>query len=331
MAARTVSPDVAILRALFQNPGGHVTGVRLAEELGCTRSAVWKRIENLQAVGYEIEAQPHLGYRLASAPDILVADELQARMPGHLFTRNLLVFRETKSTNDLLLREAQAGAPEGLCIVAESQSGGRGRLGRVWESQPGKGLWFSLLFRPNWPLTDAQRLTLITSVALCRSVESVTSLSCAIKWPNDVLLHGRKLAGILIETQGDTLGPLDVVVGVGLNVRLSPALLAEVDQPVADLAGGLPQPPSRNALLAMLLNELADVTDMFTQHGFAPFQDEWQRRHAFQDQAVVLRQPDGGAFHGIARGVDRDGALRLETPSGIDTVYAGDLSLRGAP
>ena len=305
-----------------------LSGEALAEVLDLSRASVSQLMKEARSLGVEVHSVHGRGYRLAAPLDWLDAGAVSAQLIGSAQRWPVDVLTVTDSTNSQLL--ARRDAPHGLTLAAECQTAGRGRRGRTWLSAPGGSLTFSVLLRFPFGLARLAGLSLAVGVALTRSLERL-GLPAQLKWPNDVLLHGRKLAGILIETQGDTLGPLDVVVGVGLNVRLSPALLAEVDQPVADLAGGLPQPPSRNALLAMLLNELADVTDMFTQHGFAPFQDEWQRRHAFQDQAVVLRQPDGGAFHGIARGVDRDGALRLETPSGIDTVYAGDLSLRGAP
>lgn len=322
MAARTVSPDVAILRALFQNTGGHVTGVKLAEELGCTRSAIWKRIENLQTLGYEIEAQPHLGYRLISAPDILVSDELQARLPEHPFTRKLVVFRETKSTNDLLLREAQSGAEEGFCIVAESQSGGRGRLGRSWESPPGQGLWFSLLFRPAWPISDTQRLTLITSVALSNAIERLTTLPCQIKWPNDIFLHGRKLAGILTEAQGDMDRLHYAVVGIGLNVHqsekdFSPALRKTATS-IRTEAG---QAPRRADLLIAIFQELKRLYD-------APFDEV---REQWRDRCLTLGknirvQSGNETYEGQMMDVDASGALQIRLPSGrTQTLNSGEL------
>ena len=169
--------DLEILRALFAGRGEYVSGAALSERLGVTRSAVWKHMEQLQALGYPILSQPHLGYRLdETLPDVLFADEILARLPKKPETNGIawrpMVFSETQSTNDLVLREAQAGQqPEGLVIAANRQTKGRGRQGRKWYSHAGDGLYASALLRPGWPLSQVARLTIVTSLAIAEAIE----------------------------------------------------------------------------------------------------------------------------------------------------------------
>jgi len=249
-----VTIDAQILLALRQTGGGAVSGAELAARLRLSRAAVWARIEDLRKLGYEIEASPHGGYRLLAAPDLLLADDLMAMAgPGVTIGRDVRVFQETSSTNDIVDKMGRDDVPEGVAVFAESQVKGRGRLGREWVSPPGRGLWFSVLLRPELPPQAATQITIAAATALARAVRARTEVAPEIKWPNDLLVRGRKLCGILTEMSAELDSIRYVVLGIGLNVNfaaedwppalrpLATSLLLETGHPVrrAELAAAI--------------------------------------------------------------------------------------------
>src|SRR5664280_2992562 len=198
-----MTTDAKILSALRENPAG-VSGADLAGQLGVTRAAIWGRIEQLRQLGYEIEAGPHFGYRLVSVPDVLHADDLLARLgKTKVIGRDIRVFEQTTSTNDVIEKLARDGVKEGVVVFAETQTRGRGRLGRKWMSPAKRGLWFSVLLRPDLRPQETTRLNVASATALRRAIESQTGLKPEIKWPNDILIHGKKVAGILTELNAE--------------------------------------------------------------------------------------------------------------------------------
>lgn len=202
-----MTTDAQILAALRAAGEGTVSGAELSQRLGLTRAAIWARVEELRRLGYEIEASPHAGYRLVGTPDVLHADDLLTRLEAaRVIGRDIRVFAETTSTNDVIEKLARDGVGEGVVVFAESQTKGRGRLGRRWLSPPGKGLWFSVLLRPELRPQQATQLTLTAATALRRAIHQETGLSPDIKWPNDILLRGRKVAGILTELSAELDG-----------------------------------------------------------------------------------------------------------------------------
>jgi len=187
-----VSIDAQILTALRASTGG-VSGAELAEELGVSRAAVWARVEELRSLGYDIEASPHNGYRLLDVPDVLHADDLLSRLGRTgVIGRDIRVFQETTSTNDVIEKLARDSVKEGVVVLAESQTKGRGRLGRKWMSLAGKGLWFSVLLRPQLRPQAVTQLTIASATALVRAIRDQTGVTPEIKWPNDILIHGKK-------------------------------------------------------------------------------------------------------------------------------------------
>src|SRR4051812_13364599 len=176
--------DATILRALRSADGEAVGGADLAEQLGVSRAAIWARVEELRSLGYEIDANPHDGYRLRSSPDVLHADDILASLPGtQAIGRDIRVFEETTSTNDVADKLGRDGVKEGVVVLAEKQTKGRGRLGRNWVSLRGKGLWFSVLLRPPLPPQSATRITIASATAMVRALRASTGLSCEVKWP----------------------------------------------------------------------------------------------------------------------------------------------------
>jgi len=231
------------------------------------------------------------------------------------------------STNTELLARAAQGARSGAVLAAEAQTAGRGRRGRPWVSPVGGALVFSLLWRFEQGAAWLAGLSLAVGVALVRVLRA-HGAHAQLKWPNDVLVGGGKLAGILIELQGDASGPSAVVIGVGLNLALPAAARDAIDQPVADLAEACAAPPGRNALLAALLGELHTVLTAFARDGFKPFAREWEGCHAHQGRRVTATLPDGSTLTGVARGVAEDGALLIEAGGKSRRFISGDVSLR---
>jgi BirA family biotin operon repressor/biotin-[acetyl-CoA-carboxylase] ligase len=213
-------------------------------------------------------------------------------------------------------------------LAAEWQTHGRGRRGRPWHSMPGAALTFSLLWRFQQGAGFLSGLSLAVGIAVARALAALGVHDAGLKWPNDVLWRGRKLAGILIEMQGDMLGPSAAVIGIGLNCRMPAVLRDRIDQPVVDLETACSAAPDRNHALALLLSELANVLDAFAQDGFAPLRNEWQRRHVYQREPVNLALPDGAVVSGTVEGVADDGALLLATQTGRRRFHSAEVSLR---
>src|SRR5271163_682412 len=215
-----MTTDARILSALRADAGG-VSGAQLAEQLGISRAAIWSRIEELRRLGYEIEAGPHFGYRLVNSPDALHADDLLARLgKTKIIGRDIRVFEQTTSTNDVIEKLARDGVKEGVVVFAESQTRGRGRLGRKWISPAHKGLWFSVLLRPDLRPQEATQLTVASATALRRAIQTETGLKPEIKWPNDILIGGKKVAGILTELSAELDKVRYVILGIGIDVNL---------------------------------------------------------------------------------------------------------------
>jgi len=228
------------------------------------------------------------------------------------------------STNAVLLARAEAGAPSGTVVVAETQTAGRGRRNRAWLSAPGDSLTFSLLWRFA-PATAPVGLSLAVGVALAEALSKVGAGETALKWPNDLLKDGKKLGGILVELVPGT--PHAAVIGIGLNLRLPAGMPAELRATSAAL--GIAGNPNR--LLAALLTELRAVLETFAGAGFAPLRAAWMARHAFQDAPVTLLSDFAPPRVGVCRGVDDDGALCFESAGRVERILSGEISLRGAP
>ncbi|MEE9930000.1 biotin--[acetyl-CoA-carboxylase] ligase [Microvirgula aerodenitrificans] len=310
----------ALLRTL--GDGQFHSGEVLATQLGRSRSHVWQLVQTLERdYGLTLQHVRGRGYRLTPAIEWCDARTISALAGGGW---NVEIADEIDSTNTALLTRAGNGCPGGLALFAEVQTAGRGRRGRRWQARVGESLTFSALWRFEGGIGRLSGLSLAVGVAIVRALAHF-GLPVALKWPNDVLMDGRKLAGILIELAGDSLGPTAVVIGIGIN--LTPP--AVVDQPVTGTRSIRPE-VGRNEIAGRLLAELGDVLDLFAREGFDALRDEWQRLFAWQGQAIAVHQPDGNIVHGIAIGVDATGALRVRTASGDIVVHAGDVSLRMA-
>ena len=323
----------ALLRLLA---GGEFhSGEILAQRLGVSRSSVNNALQGMEQYGLTLYSVRGRGYCLSHPPQWLDAVQVNTYLAMEACEFQLEILDSAPSSNTLLLQRAARGAPSGSVLAVEWQSGGRGRLGRPWHSALGNALTFSLLWRFDCGLAGLSGLSLATGVALMRAMQAVGVSGAGLKWPNDVLGAGGKIAGILIEAQGDMLGPSAVVIGIGINLTLPPKVLQQIDQPVSDLSQLVTVLPQRNLLLAAMLRELAKVLREFSVNGFAGLREEWENYHLFQNKPVQLLLPDGKVVQGVVRGVNPDGALRAEIESvaggqpEIRIFHAGEISLRG--
>jgi BirA family transcriptional regulator, biotin operon repressor / biotin---[acetyl-CoA-carboxylase] ligase len=322
--------DAEILGAIRRAGEAGVSGADLAQRLEVTRAAVWARIEELRRLGYEIEASPHRGYRLAGEPDLLHADDLLSRLGGdtRCVGRDIRVFEETTSTNDIAEKLARDGVREGVVVFAEAQKKGRGRLGRVWCSPPRKGLWFSVLLRPLLRPQAATQITVAAAVALVHVLQEECDLMPSIKWPNDILVRGRKMAGILTELSAELDRIKHVVLGIGLDVNLGPGdFPAEFRRQATSLRIELGRPIDRPALAAALLRSLDAEYERIGAGRFVQVAEEWARYSATLGRNVRI-EVGPRIVQGHAEALDEDGALLVRTQHGrLERIIGGDVTL----
>jgi BirA family biotin operon repressor/biotin-[acetyl-CoA-carboxylase] ligase len=318
-----------ILAALVT--GEALSGSRLAAEAGLTRAAIWKQIETLRHRGVPIESAGSAGYRLPWPIQMLDELGIRAELPAAMTHRigALDVYWELDSTSSELQRRG-ANAPDLSIVMAETQTAGRGRRGRSWLSPPGLNLYVSCLKRFDAGFASLSGLSLATGVIVLRALHALGISGAQLKWPNDVLAEGGKLAGILVELSGEYQGPCAAIVGIGLNLRLTPALREQAGQPVCDLAslaGGTP--PDRNRAAASLITSLIQGLDQFERDGFTAFMDDYAEHDALRK--VPLRiSGAAGEFDGVGAGVDARGALRVQTSSGVQSIDSADVTVRRA-
>ena len=346
-----MTTDAKILSALRANPDG-VSGAQLAEQLAISRAAIWARMDDLRKVGYDIEAGPHFGYKLVNWPDALHADDLLARLnlvgqaprqsssfterqldrrdacPTKIVGRDIQVFEQTTSTNDVVEKLARDGVKEGVVVFAESQTKGRGRLGRVWQSPTRKGLWFSVLLRPNLRPQEATQLTVISATALRRAIKTVTGLTADIKWPNDLLIGGKKVVGILTEMSAEVDRVRHIIIGIGVDVNQDanefPAELRKIATSLKIEAG---EGICRAELATEIIRELDFDYARIGAGKFSEVADEWEAACVTIGKNVTVHT---GVlkFRGRAEALDDDGALLVRTEHGLlERVIGGDVML----
>ncbi|MBK5275141.1 MAG: biotin--[acetyl-CoA-carboxylase] ligase [Desulfuromonadales bacterium] len=323
-----MSRAAAVILRLFREAGsGFVSGELVSRELQMSRTAVWKHINGLREAGYIIEAIPSRGYHLLSTPDILSAEEVLQKLRTTRIGRHLVCLRETASTNADAFRLAEDGADEGTTVIAEEQSGGKGRRGRVWSSPSGVNLYCSVVLRPAIMPHEAPQLTFLSAVAVARAIEQSTALKPEIKWPNDVLIKGRKVAGLLNEMSAETDGINFVILGIGVNLNMTEAQFpADLRTPATSLLLEQGRPVNRAQFAARMLEELDRLYTGFLAQGFGPVRDEWQQRCNAGGREIVVSEGGRETVRGMFNGIDGDGALLLRLPDGTaERVISGDV------
>ncbi len=319
--------DQGLLGAL--EGGAWRSGAEVARSLGVSRAAVWKAIERLRRSGYEIEAAAGRGYRLVRVSDrLLPAEILRAYRPRRLCGE--IVHRETiDSTSRLAGELARSGSPEGTAVVAEQQTAGRGRLGRTWVSPAHRNLYLSVVLRPPLSPLEVSCLTLVAAVAVAEAIGETVALRPAIKWPNDVLLGGRKVAGILTELDAEAERVRHVILGIGVNLNATVHdFPPELRGKASSLALAAEQSIDRAAFTGRLLTHLDRDYAELLDHGFAGLRSRYEAYHCLPGRRVTV---EGSArLSGVVRGIDAQGALLVEGPGGVERVVAGEVTLRGA-
>ena len=330
--ARTADsqPERGLLERLARGP---VSGSVLAHELGLTRAAVWKRIDGLRDAGIEIAAGPGHGYRLAQSLELLDAALIRAQLPAGAGAQLavLEVAWTLDSTNSELLRR-QTPTHGCAVLLAERQSGGRGRRGRQWASPLAAHVYLSVARLFEGGLARLGGLSLVAGVACCDALHALGHRSVALKWPNDlVLAEGRglrKLGGLLVEGGGEAGGAARAVIGIGINVRMPQAQADGIDQPWIDLAGMATDTPSRNAVVAAVLAQLLPALELFDAEGLAPFLSRYAAHDVLRGREVQVLDAQG-SWHANVLGIADDGALRVRDGDGNERrVHAGDVSVR---
>jgi BirA family biotin operon repressor/biotin-[acetyl-CoA-carboxylase] ligase len=316
------------LLALLAN-GAELSGSAAAAELGVTRAAVWKQVEQLRARGLPIHAQAGRGYRLEAPIELLDRARIESSIPQHLRAHvgAIEVFWQIDSTSSELARRAAMSTSPCACL-AEIQTRGRGRRGRAWQTPLAGGIALSFLRGFDGGMAELSGLSLVAGIAVLRAFADSAVSGAALKWPNDVVADGRKLGGILVELGGDALGPCHAIVGIGINLRMPRSAMASIDQPWTDLAALTSgEMPSRNVLAGCVLARLAEALDTFASEGFAAFERDYAANDALRGREVMVSNV-GEPFVAIADGVTSRGALRILRDGVAREVDSGEVSVR---
>jgi len=319
-----------ILAMLVANPEKAVSGEEISRRLGISRTAIWKHIQALRAEGYDIESRTRQGYRLLQQPDLLtagsIAPYLEEGLKEHLKIHH---FHEIDSTNIQARKLASTGAPEGTVVIAESQWAGKGRKGRGWQSAAGKGMWLTLLIRPSILPRQATLLPLLTAVAVVEAVEQIApEVNCGIKWPNDVLVDNKKLAGILTEMNAELDLVHFVLIGVGVNLNQEEE---DFDQDLRHTAISLKlangKQVNRSQFTGVFLNSFWRLYQSYLQAGAEPILLAWRRKSLVLGREVLIHEYNG-SFYATALDIDEEGALLVRQQQQVRRVLAGDVTLR---
>ncbi|MHC0036137.1 biotin--[acetyl-CoA-carboxylase] ligase [Pseudoneobacillus sp. C159] len=317
-----------LLDAFSTQEGKYISGQGLAEALGCSRTAVWKHIEELRKEGFEVEAIRNKGYRLMKTTESVSADEIRLGLKTSFIGQSIYYEDKVESTQIIAHRLAYEGADEGTIVIAEEQTVGRGRLDRKWYSPKYTGIWMSIILRPKIPLQEAPQLTLLTAVAVVLAIEELTDLSPQIKWPNDILVNGKKVTGILTELQAESDQINSVIIGIGINVNQKqedfPIELHELATSIAIEQGSVFK---RAVFIRSVLTHLEKLYLLFLEKGFYPIKLLWES-HAISIGKVIRAKTLTNVIEGRALGITNQGVLQIEDQYGkVHLIYSADIEL----
>lgn len=319
--------DEKILNMLRHSRDSYVSGEELCKGAGISRAAIWKHIEKLREEGYDIEALPHLGYKLVAIPDSLIPSEIKWKLKTKIFGKSVISYKKVDSTNIVAYELAEKGMKEGTVVLADEQIKGKGRHGRHWSSPSKGGIYMSCILRPAIAPNEISRITLLAAVAVAQAIRDVTSLEVTIKWPNDIMVDNRKLCGILTEMKAEQDSVDFVVLGIGINVN---AAKIELPKGAASIKEELHRRGrkinlSRVELTKRVLERLEEYYNLMKSDGFEPIIDIWKDLSVMIGSRVKV-SIHGKTFEGLAHDINPDGALVVRTESGIlEKVSSGDV------
>ncbi len=316
----------ALVTLLAENATIVVSGARVAREIGVSRSAVWTWVERLRELGVRVKGHPRTGYFLEKVPDILTPDMLRQRLKGSLFGKRIHHFFKVDSTNRVALELAHAGEPEGAVVLAEEQTAGRGRAGRVWHSERAVGIYVTLVLRPKLAPVQAPLLTMMAGLSAYTAIQAHSGLVVDLKWPNDLLIGGKKIGGILTEMHAEPGQVRFVIVGIGLNVNQE-KFANELASVATSLRIESGRPQSRLELLVRLLREFENDYNEFLREGSASVIDRFTKVSSYAQGKRVRVSNGRDAFTGVTAGLGPEGLLQVQRDSGqVTTVIAGDVA-----
>jgi len=315
--------DSKILNLFHKNRQSYLSGEDISYKLRVSRSAIWKHIEKLREIGYDIEAVPHLGYRLKSIPDKMIPDEIQRGLPVSKFGKRVYSYKKTDSTNTVCYDLALKGAEEGTVVIAEEQRKGKGRIKRSWISPPG-GIYMSCIIRPDIAPNEIEEFTLVAALCIAKSIRALTGLQCQIKWPNDILINGRKVCGILTEMKAETDRIDFMILGIGINVNTNEK---SIPSSATSLKKELKKRVSRIELVRFLLINFEKEYDVFRKEGFEAIREEIKSLSATLGRRIKVRAGEK-IYEGEAVDIDGEGALILRLDTGLmKRVLSGDIRM----
>jgi len=327
------SPDVQILRSLLKDGTNFQSGQELASQLGMSRVAIWKRLVNLRKKGIEIEAVRRKGYRLQSLPDYATETGIFAHLPGNSGLAQLTLLESTKSTNDEVQRSLAHGETTPLACITRRQPGGKGRRGRSWSGDQEGNIYASLGFRPDIHPRQMSLLPIWSGLRLCARITKLTDLKIRLKWPNDLLIEGKKVAGMLAESTVETDRITSLIFGVGINVNLSEEQIPpELRKQATSLAVAAGHTFSLDPLIAAVIEELLTAMRECV-HGIDEdvLADEWEKYACYLREPVHVIESNDSIHEGKMVGIDRAGCLLLRDSSGrLLSYHSGDVSLRAS-
>ncbi|AIY05730.1 biotin operon repressor/biotin synthetase [Planococcus sp. PAMC 21323] len=326
-----ITVTLKIVKRLIESNGEAVSGQQLADEFGISRTAIWKHIKELEEKGYEIESVKRKGYRIITSPDTLEPLGIQTGLKTKRIGQVIEYVESCASTQIIAHQLAQEGAPDGTVVLTETQTAGRGRMARKWDSAAKKGVWMSIILRPNVAPQKAPQFTLVTAVAIVRAIEEVTKLQPKIKWPNDILLDGKKCTGILTELQSDADGIQALIIGIGLNVNQEKE---DFDVEVQEIATSLRMADgetiNRQKLVQSVLYYMELYTQMYIDEGFGMLKILWESYSTTIGHPVRARMTNH-TLEGIAEGITDEGVLQLRTSDGkLHGIYSADIEMAGS-
>lgn len=317
-----------ILAAFTESKNEFLSGQYLADLIGCSRTAVWKHIEELRKEGFELEAVRRKGYRIVKTPEKVSADEIRLGLKTEFMGQNIYYEETVDSTQKIAHRLSMENAPEGTLVIADEQLQGKGRLGRSWHSPKYTGVWMSIILRPDIPVGKTPQLTLLTAVAVVQAIQEITGLEPRIKWPNDILLNGKKVTGILTELQAEADKVHAVIVGIGINAnQKTEDFPLEIRSKATSLFIESGKKVNRSELIRAVLAKLEKLYKLYLSNGFEPVKILWES-YALSIGKTITARTLNKTITGKALGITEDGVLKIEDADGkIHYVYSADIDL----